>query len=109
LDCGIWLSGDGPTAINYVTHDDRIGGFPPQFEVRYGLLSELRADRNFSRASCMGHFFDTPGTDTLPSPTAGDGYYYLARGLSSCVAQGHGDSTVVPDPRDALDAMSTCP
>jgi hypothetical protein len=108
-DCGIWLSGNGPTAINYVTHDDQVAGFPPQFDVRYGLLSQLRADRNFSRASCLGHFFNTPGTDMLPNPAVGDGYYYLARGLSSCVAQGYGASTLLPDPRATLNAQPTCP
>lgn len=108
-DCGIWLSGNQPTAINFVTHADQVAGFHSHFDVRYGLLSELRSDGNFSHASCLGQFFDTPGSTTLPNPPGGDGYYYLARGLSSCVAQGYGTSTLAPDPRVTLNAQPTCP
>jgi hypothetical protein len=95
--------------INWMTHDDQVAGIPPEFDVRYGLLSELHADRDFSRIDCLGRFFDTPASDTLPDPPPGDGHYYLARGLSSCIAQGYGDSSLVPDPRDALDLLPPCP
>ena len=111
-DCGIWLSGNGPTTVNWMTHDDQIAGLPPEFDIRYGLLSQLRADRNFSRALCLGHFFDTPASDSLPNPAAGDAYYYLARGLTSCLVDGlgwYGDSSLIPDPRDTLDRMVECP
>jgi len=108
-DCGIWLSGRAPTVINWITHDDEIASVPPEFDARYGLLSELKEDRNFSRAMCLGVFTDTPASDSVPDPTAGDGYYYLVRGVSSCTAQGYGDSSLIPDPRDALDALPICP
>jgi len=108
-DCGIWLAGNSPTTINWITHDDQIAGTPPEFDAQYGLLSQLKADRNYSGAACLGHFNDTPATDALPNPAVGDGYYYLVRGVSSCMAQGYGDSSLVPDPRDALDVLPICP
>ena len=108
-DCGIVTAGNAPMAINWVSHDDQVAGTPPEFEIRYGLISNLRADRNFDRVACLGHYDDTPATVTRPDPPLGDGYYYLARGLSGCIAQGYGDSGLVPDPRDALDALAACP
>lgn len=108
-DCGIQLDDASATVLHFVTHDDEVAGTPPEFDVRHGLLSELRADWDFSRAACLGRFSDTPAIDALPDPPAADGRYYLGRGLSSCVAQGHGDSSLTPDPRDALDALPSCP
>jgi hypothetical protein len=108
-DCGLWMDGSAPTAINWLSHDDEIAGTPREFEIRFGLLSHLRTDADFSRASCLGHFLDTPAIDTLSEPPSGDGYYYLARGLSSCVLQGYGDSSLAPDLRDPLDTLPTCP
>jgi hypothetical protein len=108
-DCGVWSAGNGPTSLNWITHDDAVAGIRPEFDVRYGLLSRLEQDRDFSRASCLGHYYDTPGTDANPNPPEGDGYYYMARGLDSCVTQGYGASSLVPDPRDALNALPACP
>jgi hypothetical protein len=107
-DCGLYVTGEGDE-IEFVTHDDSASGTPPEFDVRYGLLSDLQADGDFSQAACLGHFLDTPATLSLPQPPAGDGYYYLVRGLSSCVAQGYGSSGLAPDPRDALDSLPVCP
>jgi len=116
-DCGIWLAGNNPTSMNWITHDDQVTGISPEFDVRYGFLSNLRTDRNFSRATCLGRFFSTPATESLPGPPLGEGYYYLARGVSmpgglqGCAPQGYGDCncSLVPDPRDALDALPVCP
>ena len=69
-----------------------------------GLLSDLHADGNFSRAVCLGIFTGVPAVDPLPDPPLGEGYYYLARGLTHCVGAGYGDSTLPADPRDALDS-----
>lgn len=107
-DCGIYLDKSG-SGIGFVTHDDQVAGLAPQFDLRYGRLSELRADRHFGRSACLGRLYDSPAIDALTNPPSGDGYYYLARGLSSCVAQGYGDSSMDPDPRDPLDAQPACP
>jgi hypothetical protein len=106
-DCGIWLSGNLQTAINWVSHDDQVTGTSPQFEVRYGLISNLQADRNYSRVMCLGLFYSTPAMDLRPLPPLGDGYYYLARGFSSCKT--YGDSSLTPDPRAFLDTLPSCP
>ena len=108
-DCGIWPAGNSPTTLNWISHDPEVAGTHPEFDVRYGLLSELMADRNFSRATCLGHFFDTPGMDSAPNPPMDDGYYYMGRGLDNCIPQGYGESSLVPDPRDALSALAACP
>jgi hypothetical protein len=78
------------------------------FDVVAGLLSELLADHDFSRAVCLGTFPASPAIDTLPEPPVGDGRYYLARGKTDCVRAGYGVSSLVPDPRDAL-ATGPCP
>jgi hypothetical protein len=92
-----------------MSHDAQVAGANPAFEVRRGLLSHLQQDRNFSRSACLGSYSASPAVDDGPDPAAGDGYYYMARGLDSCVAQGYGTSSLVPDPRAALDASPACP
>ena len=62
----------------------------------------------FSLATCLGTFPASPAVDDLPAPPLGDGRYYLARGQTNCVGAGYGDSSLLPDPRDALDA-GPCP
>ena len=106
-DCGIHLEQDASTLIHYVTHDDQVASLPPNFDIRSGLLSELHADRDFSRAACIGAFANTPALDGRPDPAPGNGYYYLARGLSSCVAQGYGFGKG-PDP-DLRALLPACP
>jgi len=101
-DCGIWLAGNNPIEINWIAYDDHVP-IPrmPEFQVRTGLLSQLRADRHFGGATCLGHYFDTPATVMLSQdPPTGDGYYFLAKGISSTNCNSYGDST--------LDAMPAC-
>jgi hypothetical protein len=78
------------------------------FDVVKGLLSDLSRDTDYSQASCLYPLASAPVED-LSIPPAGDGYWYLARGKDCCAAEGYGDSTLVPDPRDLLDASSPCP
>jgi hypothetical protein len=118
-DCGIYMDKTPATRINFVSHDDQWqNGIPgvlaPEFDVRDGLLSELRADRNFSRVACLGRFADTPATLPLADPPAGDGFYFLAKEWSAppgggCFSQHYGDSNLTPDPRDALNGLAECP
>jgi len=105
-DCGIYLDA---TAINWVSHDVDVVGLQSNLDVVSGLISELRADQDFSRACGLGSFIDTTqAVDQRPDPSPGDGYYYLVSG--TCASDiGFGDSSLVPDPRDALVAPPTCP
>jgi hypothetical protein len=95
----------GKTAI-----DTRIYFSPTtsEFDVVTGFLSDLLADSGFLLATCLGSFPQSPAIDLLPDPPPGDGRYYLARGLTSCVGAGYGDSNLPVDPRDALDP-GPCP
>lgn len=108
VDCGLAVSGTSPTTLRFVSHDDSAAGSPSSFEVVTGLLSTLRTTRSFAAAACLGTFSGA-GADAQANPASGDGRYYLARGRSSCVASGYGDSSLAPDPWDALDARLPCP
>jgi predicted outer membrane repeat protein len=92
-------------------HVDTLIWFSPdsgEFDVVTGYLSDLLGDEDFSRATCLGSYTASPAVDTLPEPPLGDGRYYLARGLTSCIRAQYGDSSLTPDPRDDL-AGGPCP
>jgi hypothetical protein len=99
----IRLENQDPTLIHFSPDSPSLS-----FDVATGLLSDLQADRDFDQATCLGTFSGNPATDDS-TPPVGDGYYYLARGLSCCTTQGYGDSTLTPDPRDDLNIFSPCP
>jgi hypothetical protein len=102
--CTISLEGNAPTSIHFSP------AFPSlSYDVVWGYLSDLRSFGEFSATTCLGTFSSNPAEEFLPDPTAGDGLYYLARGLNYCTEQGYGDSTGLPDPRDDLDGASPCP
>jgi len=112
-DCGLVVGGRGPTTFRFVSHDDDFLGTATDFDVRGGLLSELRSDGGFSRVECVGRFLSSPAQDPWPDPPAGDGRYYLARALAAinaCEARGYGEAEGLdPDPRNALDPLAACP
>lgn len=105
-DCSLVVGGPSQTTISLVSHEDLIAEEPTEFDVVAGRLSDLREDRGFVRATCVGTF-TTTGSDSMPHPSTGDGRYYLARGFGGCM--GYGESTGTPDPRDDLAAASPCP
>jgi len=94
--CILRVEGVEPTTIQYVSSFDLVGG----------LLSD---PPDFWGATCIGTFSGIPGTDSLPALLPGEGRYYLGRGLTDCIAQGYGDSSLDPDPRDDLDLSDPCP
>ena len=106
-DCGIALS-HSPTRVSFISHDDEIFSTQPQFEMRTGLLSVLRHDLDYRSAACLGPFAGTPADVPPGTPPLGDGFYYVARGLNRPSCNDYGDSTLVPDPRRALDALPAC-
>ena len=107
-DCGIYLGKGFDTKLHWVSHDVEIEGFQSNLDVVTGVISELRADGDFTRASCLGSFLDTTqAVDTRPDPSVSDGYYYLVSG--TCAQPiGYGYSDLVPSPRDNL-APTVCP
>jgi Neuraminidase (sialidase) len=96
--CCLFLQNTGPTMIHYC---------PAPFGIAAGLLSELGSGGDFSQATCLGSFTESPIADPLGNPPIGDGWYYLARGVDSCPS--YGDSSLDPDPRDDLDLNDPCP
>jgi hypothetical protein len=78
------------------------------FDVVTGPLRGLLAGGDFDDAVCMGSYPSSPAIDLLADPDPGQARYFLARGLTSCVGAGYGQSSLSPDPRDALNA-GPCP
>jgi hypothetical protein len=80
------------------------------YDVASGSLGQLRSDHHFGNAICLVNdrraaTYD----DTRPDPPAGSGYYYLARAQNDRGTATFGDSSIVPDPRDALNGTLPCP
>jgi len=105
-DCSILVGDSIPTSIGLVSHNDLVAGVDAEFHVVAGALSDLRAAGNFDEAICLAGFV-TSTVDAMPDPPVGDGRYYLVRGVGHCLS--YGDSSLIPDPRDALDAANPCP
>jgi hypothetical protein len=85
-------------------------GSGTRYDVVSGLKSELVADNGYAHAICLANGVTTNKyRDTRSSPPApGSVIYYLLRAKNSCGHGTFGNSTLVPDRRDALDA-SACP
>jgi hypothetical protein len=106
-DCGISLGKEPDPTLHWISHDVEINGSQSNLNVVTGSISDLRADGDFTGATCLGLFLDaTQVVDRRLDPPAGNGYYYLVNG--TCAQPiGYGDSSVAPDPRDGLAAI--CP
>ncbi len=102
--------GAGETLVSWESLDPVVGA-GAVYDLVGGALSQLRADGNFGRATCLvSGFADTPYTDTSAAPPVGDAEYFLVRGRNGCGLGTYGDSGLSPDPRDALDAGApACP
>ncbi|GAB4223466.1 MAG: hypothetical protein Kow0062_23680 [Acidobacteriota bacterium] len=69
-------------------------------EAVFGLLSDLLADADFARSTCLGRFEDSDSVPlAVPTPPAGYGYYHLHRDDCASVTYG----------RPELDAAPQCP
>jgi hypothetical protein len=80
------------------------------YTVVSGDLGVLRAERDFGSACVAGDGLVAAAlADTLPAPPPGRGTYYLARATNVCASGSYGDSGLVPDPRDLLDAATPPP
>ncbi len=98
----------GATRLSW-TSQDPTAGVATTYDVVSGLLLDLRSSGGFAAAICLQNgILDTPFDDPRSAPAAGNGFYYLLRGRNSCGIGTYGNSSIVPDPRDALDAASPC-
>jgi hypothetical protein len=80
------------------------------YDIVSGSLGALRLTGTFDGALCLAS--DLPGPpyeDRRAGLPPGAAHYYLVRGRNSCGGGTYGDSSRVPDPRDALDQSSPCP
>jgi len=94
------------------------GSLAPQAgtSVRYdlvtGSLGTLRATHGFTGVTCLANDVTASTlmtTQAWPPPSGSFGYLYLVRGQNSCGNGTQGSSSIVPDPRDALEAAAPCP
>ncbi len=110
LEQGVAKSGGTRVSLSWQSLDPIVGK-DAVYDAVSGKLSELRADRGFARASCLvSGVLDSPWVVGGANPSPGDGEYYLVRGRDSCGTGTFGDSSLLPDPRDSLDAGSpSCP
>lgn len=80
------------------------------YDIASGSLGQLRSDHHFGNAICLANDRHVATyDDTRPDPSAGSGYYYLARAQNDRGTATFGDSSIVPDPRDALNNTFPCP
>ena len=90
------------------TSQDAVTGSSTDYDIVTGLASQLNADGDYSRASCLiSDDADTPYVDTRPNPPPGDAYYYLVRAENPCRSGGYGH-TSPSDPRAALGGNIPC-
>jgi hypothetical protein len=105
-------------SVNKVSGAARLGwtsqlstaGACTAYDIASGSLGQLRSDHHFGNAICLVNdrrvaTYD----DTRPDPSPGSGYYYLARAQNDRGTATFGDSSIVPDPRDALNSAFPCP
>jgi glucose/arabinose dehydrogenase len=88
--------------------DDQAGvaGSGTSYTVVSGRLSDLRANASYTGACTLGTISARSTSDVRSDPPTADAYYYLVRAGNTCSAGTYGDSAMVPDPRDLLDASS---
>ncbi len=101
--CFIEIAGHSPMSWRF-----RPATPEPDYEMRYGLLSEMRADGNFERAACLGRYQGGTAEELLPDPPLGDAFYLIARGFNVCAAEQFGLSRVSPDPRAVMEKEPAC-
>lgn len=91
---------------------ETLNGTATEYDVVTGLISGLRAAGNYSTAVCsVSGLPEASYTDLDSDPAPHEIRYWLVRARNACnVGRGtFGDSSLSPDPRDALDAGAPCP
>jgi glucose/arabinose dehydrogenase len=76
-----------------------------RYAVVSGSLSALRSSGTFAGACTLGSSLAPSRVmDARAVPAPGQGYFYLVRAGNACGAGTFGDSTLHPDPRNAIDS-----
>jgi hypothetical protein len=102
------LSGTAPTA-GWDSQSAR-AGVGTTYAVVRGDVADLRSSGGFESACTLASGLTTTTVlDSSPSPAADQARYYLVRSVNACGSGSFGDSTLLPDPRDSLDASSPLP
>ncbi|PYQ10459.1 MAG: hypothetical protein DMH00_11210, partial [Acidobacteria bacterium] len=103
-------AGGGVVTVSWESLDPVVGAGTLN-DLVGGVVSQLRIDSGYARASCLAtSLADTPFTDSRSGPPPGQATYYLVRGRNACGLGSYGSSNLTPDPRDSLDAGSpACP
>ncbi len=80
------------------------------YDIVTGYVADLLASRSYGAASCLASVWPAPPyDDSRTGPPARDSFYYLARAKNGCGTATYGNSSLDPDPRDALDGNAPCP
>ncbi len=83
---------------------DPVVGPGASYDVHSGMLSDL-PDTGFEQGSFLVEGLDdAPFLDPQNDPPPGDGFWYLVRSINTCGIGTWGDSSLIPDARDTLDA-----
>ncbi len=110
LGLGVSDAGGGAVTVSWSSLDPVVGA-GALYDLVSGRISQLAVDHGYARAACLvSSVADTPYTDARPGPPAGEAAYYLVRGRNACGLGTYGDSGLIPDARDPLDAGApACP
>lgn len=106
---GLPQGAGGPTTVSWDSQSLLVG-LGTVYDLLGGDVPKLGGDAPFSSAVCLQNDLNsTAPEDPRPDPPAGTLRYYLARGHNGCGTGTYGNSSVSPDPRDALDDPATTP
>ncbi len=106
---GVRVASDGLTDTVAWDDIDVVAGQGTSYDIVGGMVSDLRATRDFAAATCDAAAVPA-GPAPLPAadPPWGDAIYFLVRGRNNCGDGTYGRGTETPDPRALLDANSPC-
>ncbi|RMF72995.1 MAG: hypothetical protein D6738_09930, partial [Acidobacteria bacterium] len=99
----------GQTSLDWDSQQAQAGP-GVRYDVVDGAVSELLADRDFSRAACLHAATGEPPVDDGGlDPPPGDARWFLVRARNGCGQGGYGAGSPVPDPRRGLEDGAASP
>ncbi len=109
------VTGDNVVAVATTTvswnSQSNVTGISTRYDIVTGLVSDLASSKSYVSATCLQSGINGVSlADPRPDPVIGQIFYYLIRAANQCGKGTFGDSSLVPDPRDALDGPTgPCP